>query len=118
MFCKECGAQIANPKAVICVQCGASLVDAPQSAQSYNGVLSAIVPINRPVSAIFAGYLGLFSLFISPLGIIAIIVGIVALGTLKKHPEMLGRGRAWFGIIAGAIGTVVLLVILIAGCCS
>jgi hypothetical protein len=72
------------------------------------GVDRFILPVGRPASAIAAGYLGLLALF--PFvglifGIGAIITGMVALQTLKRNPALLGRGRAWFGLIAGMLMT-------------
>jgi hypothetical protein len=64
------------------------------------------LPVGRPFSAIAAGYLGLLSL-IPLVGIIAIIVGLVALHTLKRNPYLHGRGRAWFGLIAGSVTTLI-----------
>jgi len=59
-----------------------------------------LMPVDRPLSAIVAGYLGLVSVL--PLfGIPAIAVGIYALSVLKKNPELTGRGRAIFGITMG-----------------
>jgi hypothetical protein len=66
--------------------------------------LRMVVPVDRPASAIAAGYLGL----LSPLpcvGIIAIIVSLLALRTLKRYPHLAGRGRSWFGLIMGSLTT-------------
>jgi hypothetical protein len=65
-----------------------------------------LLPVGRPASAIAAGYLGLFAFF--PLigivaGILAVLLGLRALKTLQKNPELSGAGRAWFGIIAGGL---------------
>jgi uncharacterized ubiquitin-like protein YukD len=80
-----------------------------QSARSAPGGLDRFVlPQGRPGSAIASGYLGLLSLFPFigfPLGIAAIITGVIALRTLNKYPNLIGRGRAWFGLIVGSIGT-------------
>jgi hypothetical protein len=70
-----------------------------------------VMPVGRPISAIAAGYLGLLSL-LPFVGIIAIIVSLVALWTLKRNPNLYGRGRAWFGLIMG-IGTTALYAIAI-----
>jgi hypothetical protein len=64
-----------------------------------------LMPVGRPASAIAAGYLGLFSFF--PLiglvaGILAVVLGVRALQQIKSDPALSGKGRAWFGIIAGA----------------
>jgi hypothetical protein len=66
----------------------------------------ALLPVGRPLSAIAAGYLGLFSLF--PVigvvaGIAAVWTGIVALRRLKENPELSGKGRAIFGIVMGIL---------------
>jgi len=68
------------------------------------GVERLVLPVGRPASAIAAGYLGLFSL-LPFFGIIAIIVSLVALRTLKRNPDLHGRGRAWFGLIMGIVTT-------------
>jgi hypothetical protein len=70
---------------------------------------SILVPVGRPVSAIAAGYLGLFSL-LPFFGLISIIVSLVALRTLKRNPHLHGRGRAWFGLVMGAVMSLVYLV--------
>jgi Domain of unknown function (DUF4190) len=71
-----------------------------------SAVDAAILPVGRPISAIAAGYLGLFSLFPclgAVTGIPSVVFGILALRTIKKDPELRGKGRAWFGIVAGAL---------------
>jgi hypothetical protein len=65
-----------------------------------------LMPVGRPISAIAAGYLGLLAMF--PLvgilfGFLGVIFGIIALKAIGENPELSGKGRAWFGIIAGAI---------------
>jgi hypothetical protein len=69
-----------------------------------NDVDRFLTPHGRPSSAIFAGYLGLFSL-LPFFGIIATIVSLIALRTLKRKPHLLGRCRAWFGLIMGILTT-------------
>jgi uncharacterized ubiquitin-like protein YukD len=72
------------------------------------GIDRFVLPEGRPASAIVAGYLGLLSLFPFvglAFGIGAIITGVVALRTLKTNPHLIGRGRAWFGLITGSIAT-------------
>lgn len=65
-----------------------------------------LVPTGRSGVAIAAGYLGLVSLFLVFLGPVAILFGILGLRSADKNGTH-GRGRAWFGIIAGIFGTVV-----------
>ena len=74
--------------------------------------LAAVIPVGRAPSAIAAGYLGL----LSPLIIFApfaLLVGILALNQMKKDPELTGAGRAWFGIIMGAIFSLAFVAMLL-----
>lgn len=64
-----------------------------------------LTPAGRPASAIAAGYLGLFSL-LPFFGLVAIVVALVALRKLKQNRHLLGRGRAWFGLVMGIVMTV------------
>ena len=53
-----------------------------------------------------AGYLGLFAFF--PLiGLLAavgaIVLGMVALRSIRADPSLSGNGRAWFGVITGGL---------------
>ena len=71
-----------------------------------------LLPVGRSAWAIAAGYLGLFSLIVLPAPI-ALVVSIVALWDIRRsksssHPKH-GMGRAIFGLIMGALGTLVIL---------
>jgi len=57
-----------------------------------------LVPIGRSGLAIAAGYVALLGTLVipAPLGIV---LGILALRDIKKHPEKLGKTRAWFAIV-------------------
>ncbi len=74
-----------------------------------NGCLALIIPVGRSGWAIAAGYLGLLSLLVIPAPF-AILCGVMAIKDINKNPEKIGLGRAWFGIIAGAAVTLLLLV--------
>lgn len=65
-----------------------------------------LLPVGRPGSAIAAGYLALFGFIIPFLGIGALACGVLALNTLRQRPDLIGRGRAWLGIIGGGLSTV------------
>ena len=69
-----------------------------------------LLPVGRSWWAIAAGYMGLFSLLIFPAPI-AIILGIVAIIDIKKHPGKHGMGRAIFGIAMGVLAPVALVAI-------
>ena len=63
-----------------------------------------VLPVGRSGWAIAAGYLGLFAVLVLPAPV-ALAIGIVALRDLKRNPSKLGKGRAIFGLVMGAIGT-------------
>jgi len=109
MFCRNCGKQI-DDKAVICVGCGVP-VKAEASATGSGAAVRMLLPIGRSGYAIAAGYLALFSVLIVPAPF-ALLFGILALREINQNPEKHGKGRAFFGIIAGILGTIVLLVII------
>ena len=48
----------------------------------------------------------------------ALVIGILAVRDIKKNPKKHGLGRAWFGIIMGALGTVGFVVMIVAGIAS
>lgn len=102
-FCPNCGAQISD-KAVVCVKCGVGVQ--PKNAQAISAnedaALRLLIPIGRSGWAIAAGYLGLLSL-LPCFGVFAILIGIVAVLDIKKHPDKHGLGRAWFGIVMGVL---------------
>lgn len=65
-----------------------------------------LMPVGRPISAIIAGYCGLLAFF--PLigiifGVAGVACGATALKTIGDDPELSGKGRAWFGIVAGGV---------------
>ena len=74
----------------------------PQAPQR-DKVVEMLIPINRSGWAIAAGYVALFNfplVFCAP---IALVLGIIALMDIRKHPDHAGRGRIWFAIIYSAI---------------
>lgn len=68
-----------------------------------------------PSSAILSFIFGIACLFVLalPLGLVALILGIVAVSKISKNPELYkGQGFAIVGIILGAIGVLVGLIVL------
>ena len=88
----------------------------PRTTSSYtptnDASLGYIVPINTSIWAIFAGYAGLFAVLVVTAPI-ALVLGIIALVDVKKHPEKTGKGRAIFAIVMGAIFTLLPLGIFV-----
>lgn len=117
-LCPQCGEEILRA-ARKCRYCGSYLdpsAKPPDERPRRDSLDLMLTPEGRPPSAIAAGYLGLFAFF-PFLGLVAGPLGVVfgrrALKTIKSDPSLAGKGRAWFGIIAG--GLLGLLQILILG---
>lgn len=70
--------------------------------------MDLVAPVRADPWAVLAGYLGLFSMILVAAPF-SLAVAILALKSLKKHPERTGKGRAWFGLVMGVIGTPLLI---------
>ena len=77
-----------------------------------NAGMRMILPVGRSGWAIAAGYLGLVSFVVVPAPV-ALIISIIAILDIKKHPDRHGMGRAIFGLIMGILGTVALGIALV-----
>ena len=62
--------------------------------------IRALLPVGRSPWAIWAGYLGLFSLLVFPAPL-ALVTGLVAVWDIRRNPERHGMGRAVFAIVMG-----------------
>ena len=91
-----------------CTSCGWR--EAPTYAQptsiDNDPAMRMLLPVGRSPLAIIAGYLGLFSVIFLPAPL-ALLFGILALRDIKKNPEKGGKGRAIFGLVMGAIFTLI-----------
>jgi hypothetical protein len=77
-----------------------------------NAGMRILLPVGRSIWAIAAGYAGLFSVLIFPAPI-ALILGIVAVIDIKKHPDRHGMGRAVFAIVMSILGPALVVGLII-----
>jgi uncharacterized protein DUF4190/zinc ribbon protein len=115
MYCMYCGTQN-QEDAPYCMNCGQVLVQVvPPAVQDLgqDPAIRMLLPVGRSGLAIAAGYLGLFATLCFPAPI-ALLVGILAIRDIKRHPEKHGMGRAIFGVVMGALGTVIVAIFLVA----
>lgn len=70
-----------------------------------------ILPVGRSWQSVAAGYVGLFALVLWPLGPVALALGIA--GVRRARDGGHGTGRAVFGVVAGVLGTIGLVVLLL-----
>jgi hypothetical protein len=66
------------------------------------------VPTGRSGQSIAAGYVALFATVVWVLGPVAIWLGVSALRT-SNRTGVHGCGRAWFGIVVGALASLLML---------
>ena len=117
MYCSKCGTQNDN-NAFRCIKCGEIIQPIPVQPQPKaiddSPVMRMLLPVGRSGLAIAAGYAGLFSVFGFPAPI-ALILGILAIIDIKKHPKKHGMGRAIFAVIMGGLFSIVLVCIILGG---
>jgi hypothetical protein len=137
MYCQNCGMLLPEPPTA-CPRCGvvpgarlvrpasssAQLSPYAQQASPYahaqsgadigqNAGMRMLLPVGRSGWAIAAGYMGLLSVLLIPAPI-ALILGIVAIIDIKKHPGRHGMGRAIFGIVMSIVGPAAVFALIMA----
>ena len=70
-----------------------------------------LLPVNRSGYAIVAGYLGLVSILLIPAPF-ALLFGFLGIRDIRSNDEKHGMGRAIFGIVMGAIFSILLLIFI------
>jgi hypothetical protein len=109
MYCQHCGTQLADG-ATLCQNCGKYPLIAQMSAPGrveQDPAMRLLLPVGRSVWAVLAGYAGLFAVLVFPAPI-ALLLGILAMRDINRHPEKFGKGRATFAIVMGLLGSLLL----------
>jgi hypothetical protein len=83
-----------------------------EAAPERNRGLELLLPVNRSPLAIIAPYLGLFGIAMPLLGPIAVVLGVMAWRGTK--PDQPGRVRAVVAIVLGVVGTLELVLVVVA----
>tara|TARA_B100000315_G_C14284774_1_gene454685 strand:+ start:90 stop:440 length:351 start_codon:yes stop_codon:yes gene_type:complete len=116
MFCPNCGSAN-DDNNFRCTKCGEVIQPAAQQTATGDhddsAIMRMLLPVGRSGLAIAAGYAGLFALLVFPAPL-ALVLGILAIRDLRKHPTKHGMGRAIFGVVIGALGTALLLWFVVA----
>lgn len=77
-----------------------------------DAAIRLLLPVGRSGLAIAAGYFGLFAVLCFPAPI-ALVLGILAIRDIRRHPKKHGMGRAIFGLVMGILFTLVLAAFLL-----
>jgi hypothetical protein len=126
IFCERCG-QSNDANTYQCCKCGNMLHASPPPQYAVDNSLGGLIPYKNS-NALWAYYLGIFSLFACvpiigfiiglPLGIAALIFGLKGRRYAREFPEAKGGVHAWIGIILGILSlvstTLFLVIFLIA----
>ena len=99
--CPVCGEKIVAT-ANVCRFCGEQIGEGRPSQEEGDSTGGVIPYKNMP--ALIAYYCGVFSIIpCFPIGIAAVVLGIMGLKKAKQQPQVRGQVHAWIGIIAGGI---------------
>jgi hypothetical protein len=85
---------------------------APLPSLGENAGIRMLLPVGRSFWAIAAGYAGLFAVLLVPAPI-ALLLGIIAIADIRRHPDRHGMGRAIFGIVMGVLFTIGLIFMIV-----
>lgn len=114
--CPHCSEQLIVDGAIagtllVCPSCLKGTEWSPQASDAQSSGSSAAIGAPRVSrAAIWAMWLGIAS-FIPLLGPAAFFLGGKALVEIVRHPGRVGRGRAVIGLVAGALGTALSLIV-------
>jgi Domain of unknown function (DUF4190) len=117
MFCPQCGTPN-DDNNFRCTKCAKIIQPTAQAVVTTelgdSAAMRMLLPVGRSGLAIAAGYAGLFALLILPAPL-ALLLGLLAVRDIRRNPKKHGMGRAVFGIVAGSLGSAVLVFFLLSG---
>ncbi len=111
--CRQCGQTITMPGGQSGPFADGLLAGTSPAVAEHGAALRMLIPIDRSLWAIAAGYLGLLAPLVIPAPF-AIAAGLLACRDIRLHPGKHGLGRAIFGIGMGTIVLIALLFLLFA----
>ena len=115
MYCPQCGTEN-DDNAFRCIKCREIIQPMPIQPQrpaiDDSPAMRMILPVGRSGLAIAAGYVGLFAVLLVPAPI-ALILGILAVIDIRRHPEKHGMGRAVFALIMGGIFSILMFIFIL-----
>ncbi len=80
----------------------------PQYPHGQGDATGGVIPYKNP-NALIAYYVGIISMLLCffglPVGIIAVVLGIIGLRKRAENPVIKGSVHAWIGIVLGSIST-------------
>ena len=111
-FCTHCGKPLIAGDG-FCTACGARGPVAEKAITAEDRAIGLVIPHKVSGLAVVAGYVGLVSLCALIPSPIAILLGILAIRDLRKHPDKQGYGRAIFAIVAGILALLAGLMLIL-----
>lgn len=71
-----------------------------------------VIPYKNP-KALIAYYVSIASLLMWPLGVVALILGVLGLRARNANPIIKGSAHAWIGIVLGTLTTLAFLALVV-----
>lgn len=113
IYCTKCGEKN-EENYYKCIRCD-SLLHTSQPQYAVDNSLSGFIPAKN-IPALVGYYLGVFSLIPvlgMPLGITAVILGILGINRVKANPSVKGKNHALTGIVLGGLSTLIHTILIL-----
>jgi len=115
MYCSKCGEQNSDRNSY-CSKCGVALAK-PQPPPQLQPQAAPVpqphlAPERTSGMAVTSLVLGIIGFFLSPLAILAVIFGIIAMNKISTDPGLKGKGMAVAGLVLGSFGIIVTVIFI------